>query len=134
MKVVLNPSESRYAGSWDVAGCGLGWGGGCGVRLLWVAVLLFSDALEGRPKVKDLGETSAMVFKLATEILPPDTILFMDNYFSDPKLIIALKYRRITVCETLKQNRENLPSLLVDMKKKFSKNISYGVLAAMVQE
>ena len=74
-----------------------------------------------------------MVYRMVTETLPPDTILFMNNYFSDIKLAVALKDRRIAVCGTLKQNRGDLPKLLVDIKKDFSKDIPYGVLAAMVQ-
>ncbi len=91
------------------------------------------QGLEGRPKVKDLGETSAMVFKLATDTLPPGTILFMDNYFTEPKLAVKLKARGIAVCETMKHNRTDLPELLVEMKKLFAKDIPYGVLAAVVQ-
>lgn len=75
-----------------------------------------------------------MVVKLATDTLPPDTILFMDNYFSSVELAVALKAKRIAVCGTMKPGRRDLPKLLVDMKQEFSKDIPYGVLAAMVQD
>lgn len=58
--------------------------------------------LKGRPKIKGLGEISAMVFKLATDTLLKDTILFIDNYFTCPELAVALRDRRITVCGTIK--------------------------------
>lgn len=32
-----------------------------------------------------------MVYELATDTLPPDFILFIDNYFTKPKLAMALK-------------------------------------------
>lgn len=91
------------------------------------------QGLEGRPKTKGLGETSAMVLKLATDTLPSDTILFMDNYFTCPELAVALRDRRIAVCGTMKPSRRDLPKLLVETKQKFAKDILYGVLAAMVQ-
>ena len=92
------------------------------------------QGLEGRPKVKGLGDTSAMVYKLATDILPPDSILFMDNYFTEPKLAGNLKAKRIAVCGTMKPNRPDLPELLMEMKKLFSKDIPYGVLTVVVQD
>lgn len=92
------------------------------------------QGLEGRPKVKGLGDTSAMVFKLATDTLPPDSILFTDNYFTEPKLAGRLKDKGIAICGTMKPNRPDLPELLVEMKKLFSKDIPYGVLAAVVQD
>ncbi|KAF6240901.1 hypothetical protein HO173_000693 [Letharia columbiana] len=75
-----------------------------------------------------------MVFKLATDILPPDSILFMDNYFTEPKLASKLKALRIAVCGTMKPNRTDLPELLVEMKQRFAKDIPYGTLAAVVQD
>ena len=42
------------------------------------------QGLEGRSKVKGLADTSAMVYKLAIDTLLSDTILFMDNYFTEP--------------------------------------------------
>ena len=92
------------------------------------------QGLEGRPKTKGLGETSAMVYKLATDTLPKDTILFMDNYFTCPELAVALRGRGIAVCGTMKPSRRDLPKLLVEMKKEFAKDIPYGVLAAVVQD
>ena len=65
--------------------------------------------------------------------LPPDTILFMDNYSSDPKLAVVLRARRIAVGGTMKPNRGDLTRLLVGMKTEFAKDILYGVLAAVVQ-
>lgn len=88
---------------------------------------------EGKPKVKKLGETSAMVYKLATDILPPNSILFMDNYFSESKIAKKLMAVKIAICETMKPNRTNIPELLVKMKQAYAKNISYGILAAMIQ-
>ena len=73
-----------------------------------------------------------MVFKLATDTLPPDSILFMDNYFTEPKLAVALKARQIAVCGTMKPSRSDLPELLLEMKKEFAKDNPYRVLAAIV--
>ena len=56
---------------------------------------------EGRPKVKNLGDTSAMVLKLATDTLPPGTILFSDNYFTTLELAVALRERGIAICGTM---------------------------------
>ena len=92
------------------------------------------QGLEGRPKVKGLGDTSAMVFKLATDLLPNNTILFIDNYFTCPELAMALRGRRIAVCGTMKPGRKDLPELLVQMKTEFAKDIPYRVLAAVVQK
>lgn len=89
--------------------------------------------LESKPKIKDLGDTSAMIFKLVTETLPPDSILFMNNYFTEPKVVRKLMIVKITVCGTMKSNRTNLPKLLVEMKQQFAKNIPYGVLTAVIQ-
>lgn len=75
-----------------------------------------------------------MIIKLATDTLPPDSILFMDNYFSDPQLAVALKAKRIAVCGIMKSSRKDLPKLLVEMKQEFAKDIPYGTLAAMVQD
>ena len=86
------------------------------------------QSLENRPKVKELRETSAIVVKLVTNILPSGTILFIDNYFTESKLTIALKAREITVYETMKYNRSDLSKLLIDMKKEFAKDILYKVL------
>lgn len=55
------------------------------------------QGLEGRPKVKNLA------FKLVTDTLPSGIILFMDNYFTEPKLTGALKAEGIAVCGTMKQ-------------------------------
>lgn len=71
------------------------------------------QGLENRPKVKGLGETSAMVVKIATDTLPTNTILFTDNYFTTQELAVALKARRIAVCGTMKPNQGDLPELLL---------------------
>ncbi len=92
------------------------------------------QGLEARPKTKGLGETSAMVFKLATDTLPSETILFMDNYFSCIELAKALRGRGIAVCGTMKTNRRDLPKLLLEMKQTFARDIPYGVLDAMVYD
>lgn len=92
------------------------------------------QGLEGRPKTKGLGETSAMVLKLATDTVSKDSILFMDNYFTCLELTAALRDQGIAVCGTMKPNRRDLPELLVKMKQEFAKDIPYGVLAAMVQD
>ena len=92
------------------------------------------QGLEGRPKTKGLGETSAMVFKLATDTLPKDSILFIDNYFTCLELAVALRGQGITVCGTIKPGRKDLPELLVEMKQQFARDIPYGVLAAVVQK
>ena len=73
-----------------------------------------------------------MVFKLATDLLPNNTILFMDNYFTCPELAMALRGRRIAVCGTMKPERKDLPELLVQMKTKFTKDIPYRVLAIVI--
>ncbi len=75
-----------------------------------------------------------MVYTMAVETLPPNTILFMDNYFTEPKLAVGLKVKGIAVCGTMKHNRTDLSELLVEMKKIFIRDISYGVLAAVVQD
>ena len=72
------------------------------------------------------------MYKFTTNILPPDSILFMDNYFTEPKLARNLKAKRIAVCGTMKPNRPDLLELLVEMKKLFSKDIPYGVLTIVV--
>ena len=92
------------------------------------------QGLEGRLKVKDLRDILAIVYKLATNILPPNSILFMNNYFTEPKLAGNLKAKRIAVCGTMKLNRPDLLELLVEMKKLFLKDIPYGVLAVVVQD
>ena len=92
------------------------------------------QSLESRLKVKELGEISAIVVKLATNTLPSGTILFINNYFTESKLIIALKARGIAVCEIIKYNRSDLPKLLMNIKKEFAKNILYKVLAAVAQD
>ena len=74
------------------------------------------------------------MYKLATNILPSNSILFIDNYFTELKLAGNLKAKRITVCGTMKPNRLDLPELLVEMKKLFSKDIPYGVLTIVVQD
>ena len=74
------------------------------------------------------------MYKLATNILPPNSILFIDNYFTELKLAGNLKAKRITVYRTMKPNRPDLPELLVEMKKLFSKDIPYGVLTVVVQD
>ena len=72
------------------------------------------------------------MYKLATNILPPNSILFIDNYFTEPKLARNLKAKRIAVCRTIKPNRPDLLELLMEMKKLFSKDIPYGVLTIVV--
>ena len=74
------------------------------------------QGLEGRPKTKGLGETSAMVLKLDTDMVPKNSILFMNNYFTCLKLVVALRDQGITVCGTMKPNRRDLPELLIKMK------------------
>ena len=74
------------------------------------------------------------MYKLATNILPTNSILFIDNYFTEPKLAGNLKAKWIAVCGTMKPNRPDLPELLVEMKKLFSKDIPYEVLAVVVQD
>ena len=74
-----------------------------------------------------------MVLKLATDTLPSDSILFMDNYFTCLELAVALRDRGIAVCGTMKPTRRDLPNLLVEMKQEFVRDIPYGVLAAIVQ-
>ena len=72
------------------------------------------------------------MFKLATNILPSGSILFIDNYFTEPGLAVALKAKGITVYGTIKPNRRDLPKLLVEIKQVFAKDIPYGVLAIVV--
>ena len=74
------------------------------------------------------------MYKLATNILPPNSILFIDNYFTELKLTRNLKAKRIAVCGTMKPNRLDLLELLIEMKKLFSKDIPYGVLTIVVQD
>lgn len=92
------------------------------------------QGLECRPKTKGLGDTSVMVLKLATDTLPKDSILFMDNYFTCTELAVTLRDRGIAVCGTMKPSRRDLPELLVEMKQVFTRDIPYGVLAAIVQQ
>lgn len=92
------------------------------------------QGLESRSKVKGLGDTSAIVFKLITNTLPPNSILFINNYFIELKLASKLKASRITIYKTIKPNRTNLPELLVEMKQRFTKDIPYGTLTAVVQD
>lgn len=75
-----------------------------------------------------------MIFKLITDTLSPNIILFINNYFTESKLTIVLKVRRIAMCETIKQTRLDLSELLLKMKKKYAKNISYEVLAVIVKD
>ena len=72
------------------------------------------------------------MYKLATNILPPNSILFIDNYFTELKLAGNLKAKRITVYRTIKPNRPDLLELLMKMKKLFLKDIPYGVLTIVV--
>ena len=74
-----------------------------------------------------------MVFKLITNTLPSDFILFMDNYFSEPKMAGKLRVIKIAIYETMKLSRSDLSKLLVEMKQEFVKDIPYDVLAAVVQ-
>ena len=89
------------------------------------------QGLESRSKVKELRETLVIIVKLVTDILFSSIILFIDNYFTESKLAIALKVREITICETIKYNRSDLSKLLIDMKKEFVKDILYEVLTAV---
>ena len=92
------------------------------------------QGLEGRLKVKGLVDILAIVYKLATNILPTNSILFIDNYFTELKLARNLKAKRIAVCGTMKPNRPDLLELLVEMKKLFLKDIPYGGLTIVVQD
>ena len=69
---------------------------------------------------------------MVTDTLPPNSILFINNYFTEFKLTKALKVKRIAVYKTIKSNRIDLLELLMKMKKMFFKNIPYGVLAAVI--
>ena len=89
--------------------------------------------LEGRLKTKELKDILAIVFKLATNILPKNTILFIDNYFTYIELAIALRDRGITIYRTIKLGRKDLPKLLIKIKKEFIKDILYRVLTIVVQ-
>ena len=89
------------------------------------------QGLEGRSKVKNLGETLVMVYQMAIEILSFDIILFMNNYFTESRLVVVLKVRRIAVYGTMKHSWTDLLELLVEMKTVFVKNISYGTLAVV---
>ena len=91
------------------------------------------QSLEGRLKVKELEETLAIVVKLVTNILLSNIILFINNYFIELKLAIALKDREIAIYNIIKYNRLDLLKLLIDMKKEFAKNILYKVLAVIIQ-
>ena len=73
-----------------------------------------------------------MMFKLATNTLPPNFILFTNNYFTELKLAGRLKDKGIAIYETMKSNRPDLSELLIKMKKLFSKDIPYGVLAIVI--
>ena len=72
------------------------------------------------------------MFKMIINTLPPNFILFINNYFIEPKLTEVLKVKRITIYETIKSNRIDLSELLIKIKKIFSKNISYEVLAVII--
>ena len=72
------------------------------------------------------------MFKIITNILPPNFILFINNYFIELKLTKALKVKRITIYRTIKLNRIDLLELLIKIKKTFFKNISYKVLTAVI--
>ena len=74
------------------------------------------QGLKDKPKIKGLRDTSAIVFELATNTLPHNSILFINNYFTEPKLAIALKDRGITIYKTIKSNRLDLSKLLIKMK------------------
>ena len=74
-----------------------------------------------------------MVFKIATDTLFSDSILFMNNYFIESKLARVLKVKGIAVYGIIKSNRTDLPELLVKMKKEFIKDILYGVLTVIIQ-
>ena len=75
-----------------------------------------------------------MMFKMATDTLTPDSILFMNNYFIEFKLAKVLKAKRIAIYKTMKPNRIDLSELLIEMKKVFFKDIPYGVLTAVIQD
>ena len=75
-----------------------------------------------------------MVYQMVIETLSFDIILFMNNYFTKPRLAIALKVRRITIYKTMKHSRTDLLELLVEIKTVFAKNISYETLAAVTQD
>ena len=91
------------------------------------------QGLKSRSKVKGLKDTLVIIFKMTTNTLPLDFILFINNYFIEPKLTKALKAKRIAIYGTIKPNRTDLSELLMKMKKIFFKNIPYEVLAAVIQ-
>ena len=72
------------------------------------------------------------MFKLIFITLLNNIILFINNYFIYPKLIVILRDKRITICEIIKSNRRNLPKLLIKIKQEFIKNISYDVLIIII--
>ena len=65
------------------------------------------------------------------ETLSSDIILFINNYFTELRLAIALKVRRIAVYRTIKHSRTDLPELLIEMKTIFAKDISYETLTTV---
>ena len=47
---------------------------------------------------------------------------------------MALKERGIAIRGTMQPSQQDLPELLMDMKKNFAKDIPWGVLAAVAQK
>ena len=72
------------------------------------------------------------MFKLITNTLSNNIILFINNYFIYIKLIIALKDRRTTIYKTINLDRKDLLKLLIKIKSKYIKNIFYEVLTIII--
>ena len=53
---------------------------------------------------KELEDILAIIFKLITDILFSNIILFINNYFSKSKVAKALKVKRIIIYKTIKLN------------------------------
>ena len=69
---------------------------------------------------------------MITNTLFSNFILFINNYFIESKLTKALKVKEIAIYKIIKLNRTDLSELLMKIKKKFIKNIFYGVLAVII--
>lgn len=73
------------------------------------------------------------MYKLTTDTLSKNLILFINNYFIELKIITKLITLGIIICGTMKSNRIDLSELLMKMKQQFVKDIPYDVLAVMIQ-